>query len=351
MFQQKKYSCSHPGCDKKFSNLSYLRRHFKSSHETASKLFVCCEEKCGKKYRSEHSLKAHVEVAHLGQRPHSCTICDKSFIHKFRLKDHMAEHTGEYRFKCEICQKGFNHLLKFNRHKQTHNKKKCEICEKEFEKWTDLVAHKRTDHQKTEFKCEICDKSFCTNFKLKIHTEIHRSKDESEVFQCEYENCPKFYFHKRNMDAHIRSKHKGKKFPCTIEGCETSLVTKQKLDLHIKWHETSKDDSPKVVKVKKVRAKRKDAGDSKISTASILSGVQIPLDVEKMLKNDQGDEIEVDPEHMEVDISGIQQESEDEVQIQEQPVGLNFIDPTVVIPKEVKQKWFQENKHLLIETK
>lgn len=330
-----------------YSTLSYLRRHFKVSHEKQLNIFSCAEENCDRKFRSEQFLKLHVEEEHLGILPHPCTLCDKSFSRKYRLKDHMAVHTGEYRFKCAICEKGFNHMLKFNRHKTIHQKKKCEDCSKEFEKWSELVSHRRTAHQNTEFKCEICNRNFCTKVNLKIHAGVHKSNDEKNVHQCEYENCPKFYFHKKNLDSHIRSKHKGGKFPCTIDGCDRKLVTKQKLNQHIKWHETSKTKEPKI---KKKQAKRKDAGILKISKASILSGVEIPGNIEKMLMNDQGDEIEV---NIEMDVSTAIESGmeEDQVPKIEQPVGLNFIDPTVVIPNEVKKIWFQENKHLLIETK
>lgn len=331
--------------------MSYLRRHFKVSHEKSPKIFACSEESCGKKFRSEQFLKTHVLVVHLGEKPNSCTICEKKFARKYQLNDHLAEHTGEYRFKCEICQKGFAHFHKYNRHKAIHNKKKCDKCEKQFENWTDLVAHKRIEHQRTEFKCEICDKNFCTKISLKVHSGVHNSKDESEVHQCEFENCPKFYFHKKNLDSHIRSKHKGMKFPCTIDGCETNLSTKQKLDQHLKWHENSKNFDKKIKKVKKTPAKRKDAGIPISSAASILSGVEIPIKIQKMLKKDQGDEIEIVAEPMEIYASEIDSELEEDVPKIEQPVGLNFIDPTVIIPNDVKKKWFLDNKHLLIETK
>ncbi len=51
-------------------------------------------------------MKNHLKV-HLKEKPHSCSLCGKSFSHLQNLKAHQKIHTGVREYMCFQCEKTF----------------------------------------------------------------------------------------------------------------------------------------------------------------------------------------------------------------------------------------------------
>jgi general transcription factor IIIA len=105
----------------------------------------------------------------------------------------------------------------------------------------------------------------------------HFQAPTEDVFQCHYENCPKFYSVKRNLDSHIRSKHEGKRWTCDY--CQRKLSTKQKLLQHITAH-LDPNRAKKLLKKK--------------STLSRLVGVEFSQLLEHKIIDGEGAQISPD---------------------------------------------------------
>lgn len=291
--QVKKYQCPEPNCDKAYINTSHLQRHQRTAHSTSKKIVCCSYDECGTFFDSDAKLKAHCRSVHMEKsRAFECDICNAKFRRKLQLKQHMFKHTGYYRFTCDVCNKGFLLLSRLKRHQKWHKTRKCEQCDATFEKWTLFLAHKRTEHN--NLKCPTCDKEFPSRRSLKNHRKTHINLDDRNVFQCTFDGCTKFFFERKNMLAHYKTKHENRKFICSFENCQLELSTKQKLELHMKVVHLGESGQKKSKTEKQVnRAKRKDAGVPKRSTASKLFNVVLPPAFEQAIISGHGNRIHV----------------------------------------------------------
>jgi len=107
----KNLECSEEGCGFKANNEMALESHMRSVHT-----FKVCHD-CGKEVKQVH-FKAHVLTHHSteDQKPHQCTICQKGFVTKMTLKDHMNTHTGERPYQCKFCTKTSANNANCNKH-------------------------------------------------------------------------------------------------------------------------------------------------------------------------------------------------------------------------------------------
>lgn len=116
---------------------------------------------------------------HTGVRPHSCSICPKSFIQATQLRAHMFNHTGENGFACEICERSFSRKARLEAHlKKAHPDATTSDEEQQSDIKLPIAKKKRktddTVANSTTTTCDICYKTFKNLENLVRHMEAHR---------------------------------------------------------------------------------------------------------------------------------------------------------------------------------
>ncbi|KAG0026471.1 hypothetical protein BGZ82_009457 [Podila clonocystis] len=86
----KRFSCSHPGCDRRFARLFNLHTHEKTHDPEQARPFICPEADCAKAFSRKHDLQRHEASVHKGERNFACTTCKKPFSRQDGLRRHLA---------------------------------------------------------------------------------------------------------------------------------------------------------------------------------------------------------------------------------------------------------------------
>ncbi|XP_072303353.1 uncharacterized protein [Eucyclogobius newberryi] len=109
----KKHKCS--VCQKRFETKLKLKTH--SRIHTRERPYSCSV--CKKTFARIGHLRLHMNT-HAEEKPYSYTVCKKTFTHKCNLSDHMTTHTGERPYSCSVCKKTFVHQSSLIRHNRLH---------------------------------------------------------------------------------------------------------------------------------------------------------------------------------------------------------------------------------------
>ncbi|KAG0065824.1 hypothetical protein BGZ89_007912, partial [Linnemannia elongata] len=86
----KRFSCNHPGCDRRFARLFNLHTHEKTHDPEQARPFICSDAECGKAFSRKHDLQRHEASVHKGERNFACTKCLKPFSRQDGLRRHLA---------------------------------------------------------------------------------------------------------------------------------------------------------------------------------------------------------------------------------------------------------------------
>ncbi|KAM4034645.1 LOW QUALITY PROTEIN: uncharacterized protein ACNLHF_021310 [Anomaloglossus baeobatrachus] len=221
---EKPYTCSE--CEKCFKQKLELVKHQRI--HTGEKLFSCSQ--CGKCYSIKSRLVRHQRI-HTGEKPFSCLECGKCFKQKSDLVRHQKIHTRRKTFSCSECGEHFNYRSNLVAHQKSHTGEKtfsCSECEKFFKQKSVLVRHQRIHTGEKTFSCLECGECFNQKSNLIKHQRTHTGEKPFSCLECE-----KCFTEKSDLFRHQRIHTGEKAFSCLECGkCfnqKSHLVTHQRI--------------------------------------------------------------------------------------------------------------------------
>ena len=137
------------------------------------------------------------------RKKYVCSLCDKRFVEKRSMTDHVKAHTG-VSYSCEHCeQRTFTVKKSFKEHQRWHSLGRpyydCPDCDKRFEIESRLKTH-QYKHREEKLKCRVnvhCTKTFTFEGSRNNHeTYGHLPKS----FQCA--TCDRFFQSPNQIRTH-----------------------------------------------------------------------------------------------------------------------------------------------------
>ncbi|XP_076015099.1 uncharacterized protein LOC143007581 isoform X2 [Genypterus blacodes] len=226
---ERPFSCSQ--CDRTFQHSWDLVKHENKNHGVDVS-FSC--QTCGSSFANLRSLTVHHKKCHSQdtQLPQICSICGQSFPSPSELLQHRKSHGTSRRYICQQCGEGFDTLLARSQHRQVHRVKrqyKCPQCDKTFTRRSDVKRHSSTHTGERPYKCNQCNKQFSLRFTLRKHLRVHTGE---RPFQCSH--CPKRFTLVSVLARHERM-HTGEK-PFLCSQCGKSFLSQGELSKHHRCH-------------------------------------------------------------------------------------------------------------------
>ena len=138
-------------CGKVFAYKYYRERHLKYTRcvDYGDRKFPC--SLCNRSFDKRDRLRIHILHVHEKYRPHQCAECGKSFSQSSSLNKHMRIHSGEKPYKCPHCVKSFTASSILRTHIRQHSGEKpfkCKHCGRAFASHAAHDSHVRRNHHK-----------------------------------------------------------------------------------------------------------------------------------------------------------------------------------------------------------
>ncbi|KXJ16759.1 PR domain zinc finger protein 14 [Exaiptasia diaphana] len=193
------YTCDR--CNKVFAYKYYRDRHLKYTRcvDQGNRRFPC--SLCDRSFDKRDRLRIHILHVHEKHRPHQCTVCDKRFSQSSSLNKHMRVHSGERPYNCPHCEKSFTASSILRTHIRQHSGEKpfkCKHCGRAFASHAAHDSHVRRTHTKEKpCVCEYCGKAFAQSYELKFHINMHTG---AKPYTCE--KCGRGFSSPSSRDRH-----------------------------------------------------------------------------------------------------------------------------------------------------
>lgn len=97
------------GTINKYFEKEVIESDKKNNQKVSHHQYKCKEVGCFKKFYSEYNLKIHVRTVHYRMREHICKICERSYLHKKNLVEHIKREHPDY----VECPKTKNMIYRF----------------------------------------------------------------------------------------------------------------------------------------------------------------------------------------------------------------------------------------------
>ncbi|CAH1400336.1 unnamed protein product [Nezara viridula] len=205
--------CKH--CFKQFSNAYRLKQHQSS----------CILEKCPKcnKRVQKLTMNDHIAKHTMGFQ---CPYCKQNFTSSQWLKTHLIKQKFLKPVKCVYCQRIFIHKCHLKDHiDREHLPVACTFCPETFKSEGKRNKHFMIKHSKKQIRCSVCNKLFSNFSSLKVHERFHSGE---KPFKCKI--CYKKFSRYDTMHYHIQQTHEKRKYICPI--CKKDYSSKSYFTEH-----------------------------------------------------------------------------------------------------------------------
>ncbi|XP_052841628.1 myoneurin [Drosophila gunungcola] len=190
-------------CHQVTSSDHVLQSHIFKAHNIGELPFKCTL--CDRSFVGRGELANHIQRVHIG-KTHKCTHCERTFAVNSDLQLHIRTHTGHKPYVCEHCGKAFRLRSQMKLHVTAIHTKirafKCSMCPKDFLKKVDLSDHIKGHLNIRDKICSVCGKGFTSCHALIRHRQIH---SEVKKFVCKL--CDSRFSQFVGLNTHMKRTH------------------------------------------------------------------------------------------------------------------------------------------------
>jgi hypothetical protein len=186
-------------CNNLFNKFNILR-HYRKKHTTLFANAFKCKFRCKRYFLTEADRDEHIASAHkikvVVRAEAQCLYCNKIFIDKDVLSDHITKHHLLVKIRCKFvnCGQYFHTQTEADKHfRQQHqkieeNKKyRCLKCNFRATCKYNVKYHFYAVHGEKSLPCRKCSRCFSSSFTLKAHIkQAHSTRKSQKV--CPYCN-------------------------------------------------------------------------------------------------------------------------------------------------------------------